>query len=193
MGATVISDKAMADEAKRNITQAIQDFGSRLKAFIRQRVSGAEDAEDIFQDVFYQLAAQTEPIASVGSWLYTVARNKITDSYRKHRLPLANDVLGGAGEDDEFFDWQEILLSDQEDAETLYLRNIFWDEFYAALEELPSEQRDVFILNEMEDVPFKKISEMTGVSVPTLISRKRYAVLHLRNRLRELRDQLLNF
>ena len=161
--------------------------------FIKQRVSVNEDAEDILQDVFYQLAGNTDPIEQVGSWLFTVARNKITDSYRKQKLPLADDVfrIGETNEDN--FDWKEMLLATNENSETEYLRNLFWEELQQALGELPPEQREVFIKNEIEDIAFKDISAENGVSVATLISRKRYAVLHLRERLLLLRNELLNY
>jgi RNA polymerase sigma factor (sigma-70 family) len=156
-------------------------------------VSVNEDAEDILQDVFYQFAGNTEPIERVGSWLFTVARNKITDSYRKQKLPLADDVFGISETDEDSFDWKEILLTNNDNLETEYLRNLFWEELQHALDELPPEQREVFIKNEIEDIAFKEISVETGVSVATLISRKRYAVLHLRERLVLLKEELLNY
>ncbi|MEO6219648.1 MAG: sigma-70 family RNA polymerase sigma factor [Ginsengibacter sp.] len=129
----------------------------------------------------------------VGSWLFTVARNKITDSYRKQKLPLADDVFGVSETDEDSFDWKEMLLSTNDNAETEYLRNLFWEELQEALDELPEEQREVFIKNEIEDIAFKEIAAETGVRVATLISRKRYAVLHLRERLQLLKDELLNY
>ncbi|HVZ97965.1 MAG TPA: sigma-70 family RNA polymerase sigma factor [Chitinophagaceae bacterium] len=188
-------DISMQMTAERNntITQTIKAYSRRLLSFIRQRVSGSEDAEDILQDVFYQLAGNTEPIEQVGNWLFTVARNKITDRYRKHKMPLADDVFGIYQADDETFDWREILLAGDNNVETEYLRTLFWEELNRALDELPAEQREVFIKNEMEDISFKEMSEQTGVSIATLISRKRYAVLHLRERLQTLKDELLNY
>jgi RNA polymerase sigma factor (sigma-70 family) len=183
----------MATDRSKNITQTIKEYSRRLLGFIRQRVSGNEDAEDILQDVFYQFAGNTEPIEQVGSWLFTVARNKITDRYRKHKLPLADDVFGMSESDDESFDWKEILLPADTNPETDYLRNLFWEELEIALDELPPEQREVFVQNEIEGMPFKDIAMQTGVSVATLISRKRYAVLHLRERLQVLKDELLNY
>ncbi len=183
----------MAADRSNNITQTIKEYSKRLLGFIKQRVSGNEDAEDILQDVFYQFAGSTEPIEQAGSWLFTVARNKITDKYRKHKLPLADDVFGTFETDEESFDWKEMLLASDNTPETDYLRNLFWEELQAALDELPSEQRDVFIQNEIDGIAFKDIAEQTGVSVATLISRKRYAVLHLRERLQVLKDELLNY
>jgi RNA polymerase sigma factor (sigma-70 family) len=152
-----------------------------------------EDAEDIFQDVLYQFAGNTEPIEQTTAWLYTVARNKITDSYRKQKLPLADDVLSGATDDETNFDWREMLMPSDNNPETEYLRQLFWEELKAALDELPEEQRTVFIQHEIDDIAFKDIAAQTGESVATLISRKRYAVLHLRNRLGKLKDELLNY
>ncbi len=183
----------MAAERTNNITQTIKEYSRRLLGFIKQRVSGNEDAEDILQDVFYQFAGSTEPIEQAGSWLFTVARNKITDKYRKHKLPLADDVFGTSQTDEESFDWKEMLLATDTNPETDYLRNLFWEELEMALSELPSEQRDVFVQNEIDGIPFKDIAIQTGVSVATLISRKRYAVLHLRERLQVLKDELLNY
>ena len=183
----------MTAERNNNISRTIKAIRKQLLGFIRQRVNNTEDAEDILQDVFYQLAGSTEPIEQVTGWLYTVARNKITDSYRKQKLPLADDILSTGQNDEEFFDWKEFLLANDDNPETEYLRSLFWEALQRALEELPAEQRDVFIQNEMEGVPFKDIEQHTGVSVATLISRKRYAVLHLRDRLRVLKDELLNY
>jgi RNA polymerase sigma factor (sigma-70 family) len=183
----------MAAERNKNISNTIQSISKRLFGFIRQRVASAEDAEDILQDVFYQFAGNTEPVEQTTSWLYRVARNKIIDNYRKHKLPLADDVLGKGGTEDDGFDWREMMLPSGSTPETEYLRNIFWEELKLALDELPAAQRDVFIQNEIEEIPFKDIAEKTGENVATLISRKRYAVLHLRNRLSVLRDELLNY
>lgn len=187
-----ISTQMTADRTN-NITATIKEYSRRLMGFIKQRVSVNEDAEDILQDVFYQLAGNTDPIEQVGSWLFTVARNKITDRYRKQKLPLADDVFGTGEANEDSFDWKEMLLATNENSETEYLRNLFWEELQQALDELPAEQRDVFIKNEIEDVAFKDISAETGISVATLISRKSYAVLHLRERLLLLRDELLNY
>lgn len=188
-----IIENQMATGQTNTITQVIKDYSRRLLGFIKQRVAIDEDAEDILQDVFYQLAESAEPIEQVSSWLFTVARNKITDKYRKKKLPLADDVFAQSGDGEETFDWKEMLLSPGENPETEYLRNLFWEELQQALEELPAEQREVFIQNEIDDIPFKTIAEKTGISVATLISRKRYAVLHLRERLLLLKEELLNY
>lgn len=183
----------MTAERNKNITNTIKDISKRLFGFIKQRVASTEDAEDILQDVFYQFAGNTEPIEQATGWLYKVARNKITDNYRKHKLPLADDIFMHEDGGDDNFNWKEMLLPADSTPETEYLRSIFWEELKAALDELPAAQRDVFIMNEIDGVPFKDIAGQTGESVATLISRKRYAVLHLRNRLSVLKDELLNY
>ena len=183
----------MAAERNRNISNTIKAMSKRLFGFIKQRVANNEDAEDILQDVFYQFAGNTQPIEQVTAWLYKVARNKITDSYRKQKLPLADDILQTAETGEDNFNWKEVLFINDSTPETQYLRNIFWEELKAALDELPAEQRDVFIQNEIDGIAFKDIAAATGESVATLISRKRYAVLHLRNRLSVLKDELLNY
>lgn len=183
----------MGADRSNKITETIKEYSRRLLGFIKQRVSGDEDAEDILQDVFYQFAGSAEPIEQVGSWLFTVARNKITDRYRKHKLPLADDVFGTSETDEESFDWREMLVAAGNNPETDYLRNLFWEELEVALQELPLEQRDVFVMNEIDGIAFKDIAEQTGISVATLISRKRYAVLHLREKLQVLKDELLNY
>ena len=182
----------MSAQRNNNISNTIKVMSKRLFGFIKQRVASTEDAEDILQDVFYQFAGNTEPIEQASSWLYRVARNKITDNYRKKKLPLADDVFAGAGADDALLDWKEIILAADANPETAYLRNLFWETLNQALDELPAEQQLAFIQNEIEGVPFKDIEQQTGVSVATLISRKRYAVLHLRERLKVLKDELLN-
>jgi RNA polymerase sigma factor (sigma-70 family) len=183
----------MTADRNKKITNTIKSVSSRLLGFIRQRVGSTEDAEDILQEVFYQFAGNPEPIEQTTGWLYKVARNKIIDNYRKHKLPLADDVLGSGESDEDNFDWKEMLLPSDSTPETEYLRNIFWDELQQALNELPPAQRDVFVQNEIEGIAFKDIAAQTGESVATLISRKRYAVLHLRNRLSVLKDELLNY
>ena len=184
----------MAAAQKRNITQVINDYSKRLLGFIRKRVRNEADAEDILQDVFYQLAGNTEPIEQVTSWLFTVARNKITDRYRKQQLPLIDDLQPANGSsEEESFDWKDLVPAQDDSPETAYLRNLFWEELQLALDELPAEQRDAFIQNELEGIAFKDISSATGVSVATLISRKRYAVLFLRDRLQVLKEELLHY
>ncbi|MBS1668020.1 MAG: sigma-70 family RNA polymerase sigma factor [Bacteroidetes bacterium] len=184
----------MSSPSRKNISSVISQFGKRLFGFIRQRVNNEADAEDILQDVWYQLTAtvDTEPIELVSSWLFRVARNKIIDRYRKKKPDSLEDALAFEGEDGEV-SFKEILLADNNNPETEHLRSLFWKELQDALEELPEEQKNVFIWNELDDVPFKEIAERTGVTVNTLISRKRYAVLHLRERLQTLYNEIINY
>ncbi len=181
--------------AKMNIPEIIKEYGSRLKGFIRKRVHSMDDADDILQEVFYQLAETDrlmKPVDQIAAWLYTVARNRITDSYRKKKPELLPEYTDE--EDDGIAIEIRSLLFDQGSTpETEYLRSLVWTELEKALDELPPEQRLVFEMTELEGVPFKEIAKQTGETVSTLISRKRYAVLHLRERLQVLYDELINF
>ena len=181
----------MSETRKSNITEVINTYSKRLMGFIRKRVNNEADAEDILQDVFYQFIGNTKPIEQLTGWLFTVTRNKIIDRQRKHKPDLLEDVYTNA-DGEATFDWTEIFFDESNNPETEYLRNLFWEALYSALNELPAAQREVFILNEIEGVPFKTIAEQSGETINTLLSRKRYAVLHLRERLRTLRDELLN-
>jgi RNA polymerase sigma factor (sigma-70 family) len=183
----------MTAERKRNITQVITDYSKRLMGFIRKRVNNEADAEDILQDVFYQFIGNTQPIEQMTAWLFTVARNKIIDRQRKKRPEFLEDVFGEEEGEEGGLNWTEFLFDTSDNPEKDYLRSLFWEELNNALNELPEEQRQVFILNELEGVPFKEIAEQTGETVNTLLSRKRYAVLHLRERLSALKDELLNY
>lgn len=192
MKETLTIAPGMSADQKRNISQVIRDYSKRLMGFIRKRVNNEADAEDILQDVFYQFIGNTQPIEQLTAWLFTVARNKITDKRRKHKPDSLEDVFA-APDGEDTLNWTEFLFNNSDDPEKEYLRTLFWEELRVALDELPEEQKEVFILNELEDVPFKDISERTGVAVNTLLSRKRYAVLHLRERLQNLRNDLLNY
>ncbi len=183
----------MNQASGNNISSVISRFGKRLQSFIRRRVNSEADAEDVLQDVWYQLTAavDTQPLEQVSSWLFTVARNKITDRYRKKKSSSLEDLLAP---DDEQAGaaFRDILLDDSNNPETEFLHTLFWKTLQEALQELPEEQRSVFIWNELEDIPFKEIAEKSGTPVNTLISRKRYAVLHLRERLQTLYDEIVN-
>lgn len=181
----------MAEARKAHITEVINTYSKRLMGFIRKRVSNEADAEDILQDVFYQFIGNTKPIEQLTAWLFTVTRNKITDRQRKHKPELLEDLYGGADEESAF-DWSDLFFNERDNPETDYLRNLFWEALHEALNELPAAQREVFIQNEIEGIPFKLLSEQSGETINTLIGRKRYAVLHLRERLGSLRDELLN-
>ena len=182
----------MTDSKANSITAIVNDYRRRLLGFIRKRVTNEADAEDILQDVFYQLLGNKEPIDQVASWLFTVARNKIIDSKRK-KQPLSTDFLFSGTDDDEIGGWMDILLDDSSNPETVYLRNLFQETFKEALNELPEEQKQAFVLNELDGIPFKQISDETRIPVNTLISRKRYAVLYLREKLSVLHDALKNY
>lgn len=180
--------------AQQNIIQAIQDYGRQLFGFIRSRVKTNEDAEDILQDVWYQFSNQPEreAIESVSGWLYRVARNKITDRYRKKKNESLEDFSFYSEDGD--LNFREILLADNSsNPETEHLRQLFWEELFAALEEVPENQRSVFVRNEMEDMTLQEIADADGEKLKTIISRKRYAVLHLRKRLESLYNDIVNY
>lgn len=167
----------------------------RLLGFIRNRVSTLEEAEDILQDVFFQFVAGYDTIDSldrVTSWLFSVARNKIIDRYRKEASrPARADLTRLSGSDDDTpLTLQEILPDLGNTPEDAYLKEVLWDAIVDALDELPSDQREIFIQNEMEDRSFREIAEATGVSINTLLSRKRYAILALRKKLQILYDEM---
>jgi len=186
---------AVQHDVKMNIPEIVKKYGDRLRGFIRKRVRSIDDADDILQEVFYQLA-ETErlmkPIDQMTAWLYTVARNRITDSYRKKKTESLPEI---ASDDDEEFinDLGSLLFDNGSTPETELLRSMVWTELDKALNELPPDQREVFEMNELEGISFKEISDLTGEAVNTLISRKRYAVLHLRERLQTIYDELINF
>jgi RNA polymerase sigma factor (sigma-70 family) len=168
----------------------------KLLGFIRNRVSSLEEAEDILQDVFYQFVAGFETIESldrVTSWLYSVARNKIIDRYRRDASrPKRTDFELLSGNDDDVpLTLQEILPDLDNTPESTLLREAIWDEITDALDELPAEQKEIFILNEIEERGFKEIAEETGVSINTLLSRKRYAILALRKRLQTFYNDII--
>jgi RNA polymerase sigma factor (sigma-70 family) len=167
----------------------------RLLSFIRNRVSSLEEAEDILQDVFYQFVAGYETIESIDrvtSWLFSVARNKIIDRYRRDAArPQRADLRSQAGvEEDAPLTLQEILPDLGNTPEDSYLREAIWEAIMDALDELPREQREIFIQNEIEEQSFREIAERTGVSINTLLSRKRYAILALRKKLQRLYDDI---
>lgn len=167
----------------------------RLLSFIRNRVSSTEEAEDILQDVFYQFVAGYDTIASldrVTSWLFSVARNKIIDRYRRESVRPKRTDLGHTAEagEDAPLTLQEILPDFGNTPEDSYIREMLWDAIMDALDELPPDQREIFILNELEDRSFREIAEETGVSINTLLSRKRYAILGLRKKLQKFYDDL---
>lgn len=181
----------MAEKRERKISQVISDYGSRLFRFIRGRVSTNADAEDITQEVWYQLSrvVDLDSIEQLSGWLFRVARNRITDNYRKKKTDALEDYQFGSEEED--FGLLDILTANGSTPEDENLKEIFWEELFSALEELPENQRDVFIKNELEDMTFQEIADQSGENIKTLISRKRYAVQHLRKRLKNLYDEFL--
>jgi RNA polymerase sigma factor (sigma-70 family) len=186
----------MPEDKNSHIIQTIKSYGKNLLGFIRRRVKSDADAEDILQDVWYQFSSviNTEPIAQTGAWLYRVANNKITDKHRKKGETLLDDILvNGSDEEDDTTDFKDILLTEAKTPETEYLRNLFWEQLFFALDELPEKQRQVFIWNELEDISFAEMAELTGDNVQTLVTRKRYAVLHLRKRLKQLYDEITEY
>lgn len=187
-------------EQDQQISEVVKREQSRLRNFIRRRVPDPRDAEDILQDVFYKLVEANRllmPIDHVTGWLFQVARNRITDLFRKQQPESFSDRAGdinAGGEndwDDELLQWEQLLPSPDAGPEALYARNVLLEELELAVEELPEEQREVFVAHELEGRSFKQMAAETGVSVNTLLSRKRYAVLHLRERLQSIYDEFM--
>ena len=188
------------DEAPGRISvvdRAVRTERRRLFEFILRRVNSREDAEDILQDVFYQLVASysvTEPIEKLTSWLFTVARNKIIDWYRRKRpvYSMSQRAPDSQADDDSAgpLNLEEILFDPRENPDRMYARSMVWSQLGDALDELPEKQRLVFVMHELEGKSFKEIAEITGEPINTLLSRKRYAVLSLRERLQELYQEL---
>lgn len=181
----------MALEQDQRIAEVVKREQSRLHSFIRRRVPDPRDAEDILQDVFYELLEANRllmPIEHVTGWLFRVARNRITDLFRRKK-PASFSDTAVADEDDELLQLEDLLPSLDAGPEALYARNVLLDELELAVDELPEEQREVFVAHELEGRSFKEMAAETGVSVNTLLSRKRYAVLHLRRRLQSIYDE----
>ena len=181
-------------ERDRQISEIIAEERSRLRNFIRRRVADPRDAEDILQEVFYELLEANSllmPIDHVTGWLFRVARNRIIDLFRKQKPERFSDN-SVADEDDELPQWEDLLPSPDAGPEALYVRRVLLDELELALDELPDEQREVFVAHELEGRSFKELSAESGVNVNTLLSRKRYAVLHLRERLQNIYDEFTN-
>lgn len=181
---------SMSDTQNESIKQVIVKERKRLLDFIRKRVPTQEDAEDVLQDVFYELVNTyrlMKPVEQMASWLFTVARNKITDRYRKKKPDSLEDHFAlRAGDDGDRMDISDFLPSGTNSPETEMMREAIMQGLVQALDELPKEQREVFIMHELEDKSYQEIAEITGANVNTLLSRKRYAVLYLRERLQNL-------
>src|SRR3989454_8977935 len=181
----------MALEQDQRISEVVKREQFRLRNFIRRRVPDPRDAEDILQDVFYELVEANRllmPIEHVTGWLFRVARNRITDLFRKKRPETFSDA-SVEDEDGELLHVEDLLPSPDAGPEALYVRNLLLDELELALDELPDEQREVFLAHELKGRSFKELSAESGVNVNTLLSRKRYAVLHLREQLQGIYDE----
>ena len=179
------------NEQDSKISEIIAEERSRLRNFIRRRVPDPADAEDILQEVFYKLVEANRllmPIDHVTGWLFRVARNRITDLFRKQK-PEAFSDTAVEDQDGELFRIEDLLPSPDAGPEALYVRSVLLDELELALDELPHEQREVFIAHELEGRSFKELAAESGVNINTLLARKRYAVLHLRERLQSIHDE----
>lgn len=185
----LLQNPIISGEIEKKIESSIRHERSRVFSFIRKRVPSLEDAEDIMQDVFYQFVKTIrgpEPIERVANWLVTAAGNKIIDFYRKKKnLRVDNSIEDESGQKNLYFDFTQI-------PEDVFTQNMIWEAVEEALEELPANQKDIFILNEFEGKSFKEISSQTGLPLNTLLSRKRYAVLHLRAKLEKYYKDLNN-
>jgi len=187
-----VSITSMAEQDRR-ISEVVAEERSRLRNFIRKRVPNEADVEDLLQEVFYELVEANRllmPIEYVTAWLFRVARNRITDLFRKKRPENFTDA-SIADEDGELLQIEDLLPSPDAGPEALYVRHVLLEELDFALAELPEEQREVFIAHELEGQSFKELSAESGVSINTLLSRKRYAVLHLRERLQSVYDEFM--
>ena len=181
----------MALDQDRRISEVVRREQSRLRSFIRRRVPDPRDAEDLLQDVFYKLVEANRllmPIDHVTGWLFRVARNRIVDFMRKKRPERFSDIAA-VDEEDELLPFEDLLPSPDAGPEAVYARNLLIDELELAVDELPEPQRAVFVAHELEGRSFKEMAAETGVSMNTLLSRKRYAVLHLRERLQSIYDE----
>jgi RNA polymerase sigma factor (sigma-70 family) len=191
----VLSSERWTIEQDRRIADVVQQEQSRLRAFIRKRLSDEGEVEDILQAVFYELVEAyrlLKPVEQVGAWLYRVARNRIIDFFRKKKPEtFANGPVGGVNDEDALL-LEDLLPSPAAGPEAAYARRVLLEELAAALEELPQEQREVFIAHELDGRSFKELAEESGLNVNTLLSRKRYAVLHLRQRLQAIYDEFTN-
>jgi RNA polymerase sigma factor (sigma-70 family) len=182
----------MTHERDQRISEVVEREQSRLRNFIRRRVPDLRDAEDILQEVFYELVEANRllmPIEHVTGWLFRVARNRIIDLFRKKK-PESLSGAAGAGEEGAPVQWEDLLPSPDAGPEAEYARSVLLEELELAIEELPDEQREVFVGHELEGRSFKEMAAETGENVNTLLSRKRYAVLRLRERLQHIYDEL---
>jgi RNA polymerase sigma factor (sigma-70 family) len=186
-----LTSVALMSEQDRRISEAVAKQGARLRNFIRKRVPNEADVEDLLQEVFYELVEANRllmPIEYVTGWLFQVARNRITDLFRKKKPETFSDAAV-IDEEGELLRIEDLLPSPDAGPEAVYVRNEMLQELELAVSELPEEQRQIFLAHEFEGRSFKELSEESGVSINTLLSRKRYAILHLRQRLRGIHDE----
>ncbi|WP_185212523.1 RNA polymerase sigma factor [Sphingobacterium mizutaii] len=181
----------MSEKNAKTFSEVVKEYGGQLLRFVKARVKKTADAEDILQEVWYQFSRVTniEDLGNAGAWLYSVTRNKITDSYRKKKDESLDELTEAADEDS--FPIAHLLVADETDNPELKMfKDIFWDELMKALEELPEKQCKVYILNEIEEMTLQEIANLENENLKTIISRKSYAVKHLRLRLRGLYNEL---
>lgn len=186
----MVTNTITEKSSRQTVVNVVKDYGKKLLGFIRRRVDSDEDAEDILQDVWYQLSnvLNLDSIEQMNGWLHRVARNKIIDKYRKP----TTDALEPDANNDEF-NFKAVLLAEATTPETAYLKEVFWNELFTALKELPETQRQVFVWNELEDLTLQQIADMTGENLKTIISRKGYAVKHLRKKLQTVYNEILYY
>lgn len=179
----------MTEQGRQEVSIHSKKYGKRLFGFIRGKVRSDEDAEDILQDVWFQLSRviETEPIEELSAWLFKVARNRITDSYRKKKTESIPEKVNKEYEVAE----TDILMEESFDIQMEMMHEAFWDELFIALNELPENQKEVFIKNELEEMTFEEIAKQSGENIKTLISRKGYAVKFLRERLEDIYDEII--
>ncbi len=180
-------------EKRQNIIQTVGTYSKQLLGFIRGKVGSDEDAEDILQDVWYQYSNLDElgAIDSVSGWLYRVAKNKITDRFRKKKPEHLEDYTFESENGE--INFKEILLAETYTPESAFFKKMFWEELMAALDELPAKQRDAFVENELEELSLQEIADKNGENIKTIISRKGYAIKHLRERLNTLYKEFLTY
>jgi RNA polymerase sigma factor (sigma-70 family) len=190
MNLAVVPNMATTSNDK-SVSQTVKKYGKQLRSFIKGKVNMVEDAEDILQEVWYQLSklSNMDELENMSAWLYSVSKNKITDFYRKRkteRLELEN----AEDEDGTFLMKEVLLLDDSQNPELALFKELFWDELFKALDELPENQRKVFMMNEIDDKTLQEIADELDENIKTIISRKGYAVKHLRNKLKPLYQEL---
>lgn len=184
----------MAQERDRQVAEAVEREGSRLLGFIRRRVPDEADAEDVLQEVLYELVEANRllmPIEHLSGWLFRVARNRIVDLFRRKK-PLRLDDVAAGNDPEERLGLEELLPSEDAGPEAIHLRHVLLDELETAIDELPPEQREVFVAHEIDGRSFKEVAAASGVNLNTLLSRKRYAVHALRERLQDVYDAYLD-